>query len=322
MGKYVLQRIGLMIITFLAIIVTLFALVRFLVPAEVQYGPQQALEQARLEALGYDKPIIEQLWIFVKNIFTKGDFGTSWKIAYMQPVGQVFFEALPPTVLINVYSLLISVPLGLAIGILCARKKGKWIDGAFSVLIMVFISLPSLVTAFILQYFLGYKGDLPITTSSLYDAGGNFFTWEMFRSQILPVLALSLPTVASLARFTRAEMIESLESDYVTFARSLGIPKRKIVYHYALKNATVPILPMLLSLVVGVFSGSFIIEQIFAVPGVAKLMLTAIDKLDYDVFIACSMFYTFIGLFSSIVIDITYSLVDPRIRMGGNKYDF
>lgn len=322
MGKYVLQRIGLMIITFLAITVTLFALVRFLVPAEVQYGPQQALEQARLEALGYDKPIIEQLWIFVKNIFTKGDFGTSWKIAYMQPVGQVFFEALPPTVLINVYSLLISVPLGLAIGILCARKKGKWIDGAFSVLIMVFISLPSLVTAFILQYFLGYKGDLPITTSSLYDAGGNFFTWEMFRSQILPVLALSLPTVASLARFTRAEMIESLESDYVTFARSLGIPKRKIVYHYALKNATVPILPMLLSLVVGVFSGSFIIEQIFAVPGVAKLMLTAIDKLDYDVFIACSMFYTFIGLFSSIVIDITYSLVDPRIRMGGNKYDF
>lgn len=322
MRKYVLQRIGLMIITFLAIIVTLFALVRFLVPAEVQYGPQQALEQARLEALGYDKPIIEQLWIFVKNIFTKGDFGTSWKIAYMQPVGQVFFEALPPTVLINVYSLLISVPLGLAIGILCARKKGKWIDGAFSVLIMVFISLPSLVTAFILQYFLGYKGDLPITTSSLYDAGGNFFTWEMFRSQILPVLALSLPTVASLARFTRAEMIESLESDYVTFARSLGIPKRKIVYHYALKNATVPILPMLLSLVVGVFSGSFIIEQIFAVPGVAKLMLTAIDKLDYDVFIACSMFYTFIGLFSSIVIDITYSLVDPRIRMGGNKYDF
>ena len=322
MGKYVLQRVGLMIITFLAITVTLFALVRFLVPAEVQYGPQQALEQARLEALGYDKPIIEQLWIFVKNIFTKGDFGTSWKIAYMQPVGQVFFEALPPTVLINVYSLLISVPLGLAIGILCARKKGKWIDGAFSVLIMVFISLPSLVTAFILQYFLGYKGDLPITTSSLYDAGGNFFTWEMFRSQILPVLALSLPTVASLARFTRAEMIESLESDYVTFARSLGIPKRKIVYHYALKNATVPILPMLLSLVVGVFSGSFIIEQIFAVPGVAKLMLTAIDKLDYDVFIACSMFYTFIGLFSSIVIDITYSLVDPRIRMGGNKYDF
>lgn len=322
MGKYVLQRIGLMIITFLAITITLFALVRFLVPAEVQYGPQQALEQARLEALGYDKPIIEQLWIFVKNIFTKGDFGTSWKIAYMQPVGQVFFEALPPTVLINVYSLLISVPLGLAIGILCARKKGKWIDGAFSVLIMVFISLPSLVTAFILQYFLGYKGDLPITTSSLYDAGGSFFTWEMFRSQILPVLALSLPTVASLARFTRAEMIESLESDYVTFARSLGIPKRKIVYHYALKNATVPILPMLLSLVVGVFSGSFIIEQIFAVPGVAKLMLTAIDKLDYDVFIACSMFYTFIGLFSSIVIDITYSLVDPRIRMGGNKYDF
>ena len=319
---YILKRVGLMLLTFLAITITLFILVRLLIPSEIIYGPDREIEEARLKELGYNQPIIVQLGIFFKNIFTKWDFGTSWKISYLSSVGEVLGRALPATITINLYAVIISIPLGIFLGIFCAQKKGKWPDILISVLMVIIISLPSFAIGFIIQYFLGYKAGLPMTTSSLYDAGGTYFSWKMLYSQILPVLALTIPTVASLTRFVRAEMIESFDSEYVTFARSLGIPRRKIIYRYAFKNALVPIFPMILGIALGIFSGSFIIEQIFAVPGVGKLMVTSIEKLDYDVFIACSMFYTFIGLFTSLIMDIALTLIDPRIVIGGNKHEY
>lgn len=319
MKKYLLKRIGLMILTFFAIFFLLFVLIRMQVKPEVVYGPDKELEAARLEALGYNENVIKQFFIYVGNCF-KGDFGVSLKIDYMAPVSQLMAEKLVPSVLLNLYSVLISIPAGFAIGIYSATHKNKWQDILMSIGIMLLISIPGLVLGFFLQYFIGYKGGLPIVVSSLFEAGG-FFTWKMLKTQILPVLTLCLPSIAFLARNVRAEMAEELGSPQIVFAKSLGVSRRKLVYGYALKSALVPLLPQLVSMMISIFSGSFIVEQIFSVPGIGKLMIQSINKLDYDVFIACSMFYAFISLLSGIVTDVTYHLIDPRIRMGGKKYE-
>ena len=319
MKTYLLKRIGLMIVTFFVIFFLLFVLIRMQVKPEVVYGPEQELEAARLEALGYNENVVTQFFIYIKNCL-HGDLGVSLKIDYMAPVSSLMAEKLVPSLLINLYSVLLSIPAGFALGVYAATHQNKWQDALIGLGIMLLISIPSLVLAFLLQYALGYKGGFPLVVSSLYEAGG-FFSWEMIRSQFLPVLTLCLPSIAFLARNVRAEMAEELQSPQITFAKSLGVSKRKLIYGYALKSTLVPLLPQLVSMTVGIFSGSFIVEQIFSVPGIGKLMIQSINRLDYDVFIACSMFYALIGLLSGIVTDVTYHLIDPRIRMGGRKYE-
>ena len=315
---YILKRIGAMILTLIVIFVMSFVLIKLL-PVEKSIGQGNAarIEEARREALGYNKPIMEQLWIYTKNILTKWDWGTSWKIDYMADVGDVITSRLPPTMLINVYSLLFSVPVGILLGIFAAIKKNKWQDQLISVMIMLFISVPSYVYAFLVQYILGFKaGWFPLVTSSLYDAGNSWFSWTMFHSMVLPVLSLSFGDIAGLARFTRAELTEQLSSDYMLLARTKGLTRSQATVRHALKNAMVPILPSIISMFVGVIGGSIIIEQIFGVPGIGALFLKSINLKDYDVFMASSMFYTVIGLAANILIDLSYGFLDPRIRMG------
>ena len=182
---------------------------------------------------------------------------------------------------------------------------------------MIFVSVPSYVYAFLVQYFLYFKlGWLPLDVHSLAEAGGSWFTWKMFHSMIAPVLALSFGTVAGLVRFTRAELTETLTADYMLLARAKGLTRGQATARHALKNAMVPILPMIISSFVGILGGSFIIEQIFNIPGVGKLYLQSITLFDYDVFMVDCIFYTFIGLLAGILVDISYGLIDPRIRMG------
>jgi oligopeptide transport system permease protein len=307
-----------MLLTLIVIFVMSFVLIKLL-PVEKSIGQGNAarIEEARREALGYNKPIMEQLWIYTKNILTKWDWGTSWKIDYMADVGNVITSRLPPTMLINVYSLLFSVPVGILLGIFAAIKKNKWQDQLISVMIMLFISVPSYVYAFLVQYILGFKaGWFPLVTSSLYDAGNSWFSWTMFHSMVLPVLSLSFGDIAGLARFTRAELTEQLSSDYMLLARTKGLTRSQATVRHALKNAMVPILPSIISMFVGVIGGSIIIEQIFGVPGIGALFLKSINLKDYDVFMASSMFYTVIGLAANILIDLSYGFLDPRIRMG------
>lgn len=315
---YILKRLGAMLLTLIVIYVMSFVLIKLL-PVEKSIGQGNAarIEEARREALGYNKPIMEQLWIYTKNILTKWDWGTSWKIDYMADVGDVITSRLPPTMLINVYSLLFSVPVGILLGIFAAIKKNKWQDQLISVMIMLFISVPSYVYAFLVQYILGFKaGWFPLVTSSLYDAGNSWFSWTMFHSMVLPVLSLSFGDIAGLARFTRAELTEQLSSDYMLLARTKGLTRSQATVRHALKNAMVPILPGIISMFVGVIGGSIIIEQIFGVPGIGALFLKSINLKDYDVFMASSMFYTVIGLAANILIDLSYGFLDPRIRMG------
>ncbi|WP_312104300.1 ABC transporter permease [Lachnoclostridium sp.] len=317
MLKYVLKRIVLLLVVFLAIMTICFSMIKLLEPELPMMGSQAEVELARREALGYNKPIIVQYGIYLKNIVTKWDWGTSWKIDYMKSVGSVISSRLVPTVLLNIYSILFSIPIGIILGIFAALKKNKWQDHMISTTVMVFISVPSYVFAFVLQYFIGYKtGWFPVVLSSLHDAGGSWFTWKMFHSMVLPVLALSFGTIASLARFTRAELTESLTSEYMLLARTKGLTKSQATVRHALKNAMVPILPTIISLFVGIISGAMVIENIFAINGIGQLTLKSIKLLDYDVFVACSMFYTIVGLGGQIIVDLSYGFLDPRIRMG------
>ncbi len=320
MLKYVIKRIFLMLLTFIIIISICFILIKLVPITDGTDIIKNEIEKARREALGYNKPIIVQLGIYLKNLFFHFDLGVSWKLERMTPVTEMIATKLPPTVIINVYSLLISVPIGIGLGIYAALKKNKLQDHFISTLVMIFVSVPSFVYAFLLQYILGYKLKwFEIQIYSLEEAGNSWFSLSMLYSMALPILALSFGTIAGLTRFTRAELTETLTSDYMLLGQTKGLTKRQAVVHHALKNAMVPILPSIIASFVSVLSGSLIIEQIFGVPGIGSLYIKSIIQLDYDVFMGCNVFYVFIGLAASIIVDLSYGFIDPRIRMGASK---
>ncbi len=317
MWKYVVKRVLLMFFTLFVITTICFMLIRALPHEMPQDKVLQEVMRARWNALGYDEPLLVQFGIYIKNIITDWDFGTSWYIAVNKPAWDLITSRLWPTVLVNLYSLVLSIPIGLGLGILAAIKKNKWQDHVISTMVMLFVSIPSYVYAFLVQYFLYFKWDLfPQVVYALADADNSWFSGKMFYSMVLPVLALSFGSIAGLCRFTRAELTETLTSDYMLLARTKGLTRAQATTRHALKNAMVPILPMILSSFVGILGGSMIIEQIFSIPGVGQLYMKSITLLDYDVFMVDCIFYTFIGLLSGIVIDISYGFIDPRIRMG------
>ena len=314
--KYILKRIGLMLLTFFIIMTACFILIKMLpIVIDVSIGADAELIKAQLEARGYYDPIFTQYVNYIKRIFLHGDFGIGVNMPEFRnrPVWEVFVKQLPPTVLINLYSSVFAIPVGLFLGVLAALKKNKWQDHGISTMVIALISVPSYVTAFLLQYLLCFKLELfPLTMKSGYD----YFSWDMFRSMLPAVLALSFSSIAGYCRFTRAELTEVLTGEYLLLARTKGLTRRQAITRHALRNAMVPIFPMIIGEFVSVLSGSLIIEQIFAVPGVGRLYLNSINALDYDFFMLLSGFYTLVGLSAGIVVDISYGIIDPRIRMG------
>ena len=316
MFKYICKRIGLMLMTFAIIFTTCFVLIKML-PIDMEtvgIGEDAEKLKAVMRARGYFKPIPEQFVLYIKRIF-QGDFGIGINMPEYRnrQVWDVFTEKLPPTILINIYSSLFAVPTGIALGIFAALKKNKWQDHLISTAVMVFISVPSFVYASLLLYILCFKLDLlPMTML----AGFDYFTWDMFKSMLPAVFAMSFGSIAGYARFTRAELTEVLTGEFMLLARTKGLTKAQATTRHALRNAMVPIFPSIIGEFISVMSGSLIIEKIFAIPGVGKLYLTAINAPDYDFFMMLSGFYLLIGLAASLVIDLSYGVIDPRIRMG------
>ena len=316
MGKYILKRILLMLMVFLIIISICFVLVKLLPnkPAE-QFGKDMALIEMRREALGYNKPILEQYVIFLQKSLLGFDWGVSESLYVGQDVWGKFMEKMPATVAVNLYTMIFAVPLGLMFGIYAALKKNRWQDHFISTAVVVFVSVPSYVYAFLVQYFLCFKLKwFPFQVKS-----GS--PWDMFVSMVPAIISLGFGTVAGLTRYTRAELTEVLTSDYLLLARTKGLSRAQTVVRHALRNAMVPIFPMILGEFVGIMSGSIIIEQIFGIPGVGPLYVSSITAAtpDYNFFMLLSAFYTLIGLLSGIIVDISYGLIDPRIRMGSKK---
>lgn len=330
MFKYILKRLGLMLMTFAVIMIVCFTLIKLLpLSVDLGKGDQANITWLKLEARHYIRnlikddngniiggervPIMIQFYYYLQNIFVYGDMGIGVNIYTNLSVWEIFVGKLPPTVLINIYSSLIGVPIGLGLGILAALKKNSWVDQVINIIIILLISLPSIVMGVGIQYFFCYKlGWFPLTM----EKGFEYFTWKMIRSMLPAVFALCLGSVAGYARYTRAELSEVLTSEFMLLARTKGLTRGQATLHHAMRNSMVVIFPSILSEFISVLSGSLIIEEMFNIPGVGGLYLNSINAQDYDFFMLLSGFYTFIGLAAGIVIDISYGIIDPRIRMG------
>jgi len=317
MLKYVIQRVVLMLVTLFIITGMCFILIRMLPPATVSpEDPHAEIVELRREALGYNKPLLVQFGIFLKSVFTKWDWGVSDKLYVGRDVFQMLYQKMPATVLVNLYSILISIPIGIILGIIAALKKNTWIDHTISTLTMVVISVPSFVYAFVIQYLFSYKlGWFPF----LMKAGTDYFTWEMFVSIVPAIMSLSFGVIAGFTRTTRAELTEVLTSEFMLLARTKGLTKAQATVRHAFRNCMVVVLPSIFGSFIGVMSGSLIIEKIFSIPGVGQLYINSINAPDYPMFIMNTFFYTSIGLAASIVVDLSYGFIDPRIRMGSKK---
>ena len=331
MFKYVLKRLGLMLFTFFIILTMCFTLIKLLpIPVNILPGQDPDIIYETLKARGwienvqegsngvytYDRvPILKQYGIYLSKIITEGDFGivTTYGEYLNMDIWDVFVSHLPPTILLNIYSTLIGVPIGLGLGIIAALKKNKWQDQLINIFVILLISVPSIVLALMLQYVFCFKlAWFPLLMST----SNNYLTWEVFHSMIPAVFALCLGSIAGYARFTRAELSEVLTGEYMLLARTKGLTKSQAIYRHAMRNSMVVIFPSILSEFIGVLSGSLIIESMFGINGVGGLYLNTITFQDYDFFMLLSGFYTLIGLTAGIVIDISYGFIDPRIRMG------
>ena len=323
MARYIAKRIFFLLVTFLIIISICFVLIRLLPdePPE-QFGKDMQLvlqsryRQGLVDKDGNPIPLLVQYGKFLKNTLLGLNWGISEKLYLGQDCFAIFLDKLPNTVLVNAYASLFAIPLGLALGIYAALKKNRWQDHAISTGVMVLVSVPSYVYAFLIQYFLCFRLKLfPL----VMEAGSDYWSLSMLRSMVPPVLSLSLSSIAGYARFTRAELTEVLTGEYLLLARAKGLTRRQTTLCHALRNAMVPIFPSIISEVIAVLSGSLIIESIFVVPGVGSLYVNAITALDYNFFLLLSAFYTIIGLTAGILVDLSYGFIDPRIRIGSKK---
>lgn len=303
-----------MLLVFMVITSVCFVLVKLLpnIPTQ-QFGKDAAIIEARREALGYNKPILEQYIIFIRRSLLGGDWGVGETMERTRDVLATFAERLPATMVVNVYTMIFSVPIGLLLGIYAALKKNRWQDHFISTAVIVFVSVPSYVYAFLIQYFLSFKWNLfPLQVLK----GTDYFSLDMFISFIPAIIALGLGTVAGLARYTRAELCEVLTSDYMLLARTKGLSRGQATVLHAMRNSMVPIFPMIMGEFIGIIGGSIIVEQFFGIAGVGPLYLQSIIAKDYNFFMLLTCFYTAIGLFSGIIVDLSYGFVDPRIRIG------
>lgn len=316
MFKYIMERIGAMLLTLFLIMTLSFWVIR-LMPMTIFENPEVAPEVQRKleERMHLHEPMVVQYYYFVEGIVTEGDFGTSVKIRPGMPVFEVMSSRIAPTVVLNVYSLFISIPIGIIVGTIAALKKNKLADNLISFLIIIFISVPSFVFASVMQYSLTYKWPLFPT---LYDSTTTSYAVMMY-SLTLPIIALTLNPIATIGRYLRGELIETLSSEYLLLARTKGLTRTQATVRHAFRNSLVPIANIIIPMITGIMGGSLVIEKMFAIPGMGGLLINSILAGDHFLTVALLIFYSATSLVTILIVDISYGIIDPRIRVGGGK---
>ena len=306
MKKYLLKRIAISIATLLAILLILFLMLEFMPGSPFNDEKLTADQIALLNAkYGLDKPILIRFFNYVKNLLT-GDFGVSYTISKNTPISTLLQTRLPISIRIGGQAVLLGTVVGLVLGIIAALKHNTIWDTLTTIISVLGVSLPSYVFALALSYSLGFKLTLfPL----LYSAD------TPFKSSVLPTIALCMFTIATIARFTRTEMIDVLGSDYILLAESKGISGVQLIVKHQLRNALIPIITVLAPLIVGLMTGSLEIEKIFSIPGIGSLLVTAIQSNDYNVIVAIAFIYSAMYIGIMLVVDILYGIIDPRIRL-------
>lgn len=316
MLKYTLKRIVLIFFTMFIILTLAYILIQLTTSFEERVkfyqmsDPKISYEEAVIygKKAGWDDPILIKYFNWIKGVFTG-----NWGVSVVYEVGQnpwtILTRFIPFTISINIWPLLIATPLGFLFGIIAALRKNKPTDYIISLLVMICISVPSFVFVTLLMINASNMG-LPIQFRAADQAN-----WKDY---IIPVIALSVGSIASLTRITRAELTEVLTSEYLLLARTKGLNRFQATIRHALRNSLLPLVPSIIGSFVGIMFGSLVIEQIYGIKGVGGILLTAISETqpDHDLAMAALSFYTIIDLVTILIVDLAYGIVDPRIRMG------
>lgn len=319
MATYIIRRLLQALVVLLLITLFIFFVIRLLpgdpllifVAQSQTSGSMSLKEVEHLRAeFGLDKPILVQYVLWVWDIF-HGDLGTS--IHYHEKVGKLMLERFPVTLHLGLTAFVLSSVLGILLGLIAALRRGTWIDAIATSFANFGITIPVFLLGLLLIYAFGLKlGWLPIAgyTSPLEDF------WLSTKKAIMPIICLSIVSLAMTARQMRSSVLEVSQQDYVRTAWSKGLRERIIVLRHILKNSLIPVITLMGIGFGFVIAGSVIVETIFAIPGIGRLLVSSIFAQDYVVIQSGSLVIAVIILLSNLIVDISYGGLDPRIRYG------
>ena len=301
---YILKRIAMAILT-IWIVITVTFFVMHAVPGGPFLSEKAISEtaQAALEAkYGMDKPLLVQYGTYLKDIVTKFDFGPSVKLRGRQVI-DVIMDGMRTSAKLGLFAAAIALVSGVVLGAVAALRRNKLIDKCIMVLTTAFISMPSFIMGSLMLIVFSVKlGWFPANGDSV-------------RGLILPIIALSLSPMANITRLTRSSMLDVLGQDYIRTARAKGVPPVKIIFGHALKNSLIPVITYAGPMLAYIVTGSLVIEQVFAVPGIGRAFVSSITGRDYPLIMGTTIVLALLIVVMNLVSDILYKIVDPRINL-------
>lgn len=325
MAKYILKRLGYMVFVFFIVSMMQFALFKMIPgdPVVLQLEGQTFVNKEQYQIayddlykkMGLDKSIPEQYMVWISDTLS-GDFGNS--TIYKKPVIEVVGVPAQNTIMLNIVTLVLVFSITIPLGIVTAIKKNSLFDKTVQVGTIIGYSLPSFVVALVAIVILAVNFPIfPISGSN--SAGFTGTGFEAFKDKayhmMLPIIVMTLSSLGGVTRYVRATMIDVLRMDYIRTARSKGLREKVVVYSHAFRNALIPVVTILTGWFIGIFSGSIVIESVFAWNGLGTLLITSLRQQDYFVVLAMNMFYIILGLAANLFLDLIYGLIDPRVKL-------
>ena len=308
MGRYYLSKLGQALVTIVLVVLVVFTLLRFM-PTTGYFSKEEYKEMteternAYLRSIGVLDPTLVQLKNFVVKLF-HGDLGRSITVYPKSPITEVLGDKIKYTVLLNVFSLILSYAAGLSLGVAMARYKGRLVDHLGTAYVIAIRSIPSIIILFFVQVGLSKLLDLPM-----------MFYMDQPLSWILPVISLSLSSIAGTAIWLRRYIVDEENRDYIKFARAKGLSQNYIMVRHVFRNAIVPIAINFPSDILLLISGGLITESLYAVPGMGGLLIQSIRALDNNLVQVLVLIFSTLSVFGVFLGDIFVSFVDPRIKL-------
>lgn len=299
--KYIIKRIAISFVMIFLLVTVSFFMVK-LIPGSPFTSPkmQAGNKEAIYAYYGLDKPVYEQYLTYMKNL-AKGDLGISYKVRGVS-VNEIIATSFPYSLDLGVRSIIFAMVMGLLLGIIAAYRRGKAMDTFTMIIAIIGTSVPSFIMGFFVQYIFAVRLKwFPVAE------------YNSFASTILPTFALGLGMLASIAKYTRTSMLEVISSDFVKTADAKGISKLRIVVGHQLRNALLPIVSLLGPMVATTITGTFVVENVFAIPGLGRHYVTSVQNLDYTLITGLTIFFAAFLVLMNLIVDVVYALVDPRI---------